>query len=476
MKLLERLASHASQTRIAYREVGGQARELSYAELWRASNSFASKLSRINEQGAVIMLCLPNRIEYPLAFVATLIAGRSVFPISPESTPAELQSLANQTQTAAIIGTPRACAALKDQAITIPIEEVLTGDTKPIAPAAPGDLLLCSSGTTSQPKIVLRDAASLDAVATNTASAVGFNSDDRVLAIVPLCHSYGLEHGLLAPLWSASTIHLCDGLDLSSVIAQLTQSNITIFPSVPSVYEMLCQSAGGHPLPTLRKAYAAGAPLPPTIAAAFRKSTGVQISQLYGATEIGSVAYADPNSPHFDPQSVGTPFEGVNIRIIDPATQRSVPPDHEGEVHIAAPSMFRGYLNQTTPCKIDGYFPTGDLGKIDTHNNLTITGRLKLLIEVAGQKVNVLELESLLAQHPSVAEAAVVALRVSQTVSRLKAVVTPSDKAKPPEEKELRQFLRQRIAAYKIPRIIEVRDTLPRSPAGKILRRMLEES
>lgn len=480
MKLLDQIESHASanERRIAYQEVGGLERELSYAKLWRAAQSLAAYLQNKIEQGGTIILCLPNRLEYPIAFLANLISGHSVFPISPESTESELQSLARQTKSAANIGTPRACTALKKLVpVNIEIDQVLGCiEATPNGTHSTGDLLLCSSGTTSQPKIVLRNAASLDAVARATSNAIGFKPTDSVLAIVPLCHSYGLEHGLFAPLWAGSTVHLSSGLDMAQIMSQLTQSKITLFPSVPSVYEMICQLADTSPLPALRKAYAAGAPLPQEIAQTFLEKYHIPITQLYGATEIGSVAYANPDAKNFDPRSVGQPFEGVKIRIINPATQKPESPNTEGEVYIAAQSMFNGYLHETAPSTIDGYFPTGDLGRLDDFGNLTITGRLKLLIEVGGHKVNVLELENLLAQHPSVAEAVVVPMRVSQTVSRLKAVVTPANPAHPPHPQQLRDFLRKRVSPYKIPRIIEVRPTLPRSPAGKILRRMLEES
>ena len=481
MQLLERLQSHArsAQSRTAYREVGVKGREMTYAQLWKATGAMAGRLRARIERGGVVMLCLPNRIEYPVAFLGALAAGCAVFPVSAESTEAELLALARNAGVATIIGTPRACAALNENvACAIRIDEILCkGATESdILVQTGGDLLLCSSGTTSRPKIVVRDAASLDAVASGTCKAVGFGTEDRALAVVPLCHSYGLEHGLLAPLWAGSAVHLCDGLDLGVVMSQLREAGITLLPSVPSVYDMMCRIGDAHPLPALRKAYAAGAPLPMTISDAFAAKYGVRIGQLYGATEIGSVAYADPDADHFDARSVGMPFDGVRVRIAEPGTFATAPIGAEGEVLIAAPSMFRGYLHETTSSTNEGFFATGDLGRVDEFGNLTITGRLKLLIEVGGQKVNVLELEDLLMKHPSVGEAVVLAMRVSETVSRLKAVVTPRDAAHPPVPDELRQFLRERLSAYKVPRVIEVRATLPRSAAGKVLRRMLEEA
>jgi long-chain acyl-CoA synthetase len=479
MQLLTRLDHHATTAgdRIAYRELAAPARTLTYAQLRAAASAFAAHLRTRIAPGAVVMLSLPNRIEYPAAFLGILAAGCSVFPVSSEMVDVELQTLARESSAAAIVGTDRACAALKDLVShTIAPDQVLSADQPEIfAPAdTPVDLLLCSSGTTARPKIVLRDAPSLDAVSQDMCEALGVRPDDRFLSIVPLCHSYGLEHGLLAPVWAGATVHLSPGLDLAVVMPQLASGGITLFPSVPSAYDMICQVAHAQPMPHLRKAYAAGAPLPRSVADAFFEKFGVRIGQLYGATEIGSITFSDPASPHFDPQSVGVPYPRVELRIVNPDTRQPLPPGSEGELLVRAPSMLRGYLHQSTPSTIDGFFPTGDLARRDQHNNLTITGRLKLLIEIGGLKVNVLEDEDLLARHPAVGEAAVVAVRVSETVSRLKAVITPRDPENPPVPDDVRRFLRQRLTPYKVPRVIEVRESLPRSPAGKILRRLLE--
>ncbi|HEY7117024.1 MAG TPA: class I adenylate-forming enzyme family protein [Tepidisphaeraceae bacterium] len=472
MELLERLDRHAASAggQVAYGEVGGAGRQLSYAELAGLSRGMAAHL----HAGDVVMVCLPNRIEYPVAFLGALRAGCAVFPVSADTTDAELVTLARQANASAIIGTQRACAALAGVvSVAITPEEVLSHPDHAVESAG-GDLLLCSSGTTGRPKIVVRDARSLDAVSANMVKGVGFGPDDRVLAVVPLCHSYGLEHGLLAPVWAGSGVRLCAGLDMNGVMAELTGGGVTMFPAVPSVYEMMCQQGGDRRPTSLRKTYAAGAPLPASVYEAFEAKFGVRIGQLYGATEVGSVAFADPDSAHFDARSVGRAFDGVVLKVVDPTNRQEVPTGSEGEVLIAAPSMFRGYLNQAEPATSDGFFATGDLGRVDEFGNLRITGRLKLLVDVGGLKVNVLEVEELLSRHPSVAEAAVIGMPVTQTVSRLKAVVTARDPARPPVVEELRHFLRERLTGYKVPRVIEVVPSLPRSASGKVLRRLLE--
>jgi acyl-CoA synthetase (AMP-forming)/AMP-acid ligase II len=228
------------------------------------------------------MVCLPNMLEYPAAFLGILGAGLSVFPVSAESAPAELRALAAECRAAALVGTDRACAALHDAVrFTIGAADVpaARGGTESDADCG-GDLLLCSSGTTGRPKIVVRSAASVDAVSANMVEGVGFGRDDRVLAIVPLCHSYGVEHGLLAPLWAGSTVHLCAGLDLGVVMPQLAGGGVTLFPGVPSAYDLIGQVAAPQPLPALRKAYAAGAPLPAAVYESFRRKFGVRNGQL----------------------------------------------------------------------------------------------------------------------------------------------------------------------------------------------------
>jgi acyl-CoA synthetase (AMP-forming)/AMP-acid ligase II len=347
-----------------------------------------------------------------------------------------------------------------------------------------GGLLLQSSGTTGRPKIAFRTAASLDAVAGATAEAIGFGPSDRVLLPLPLCHSYGVEHGLLAPVWAGSCVHLCRGFDLSVALRELTEGGITIFPGVPFMFESLAQrggdGGGATALTSLRRAYSAGGPLPASVFEGFRARYGVAVTQLYGATEIGSVTFNDAGGPgQFDPASVGRPMRGVDVRVLEvdePRADRPVAAGVEGQVAVRAASMMSGYLRDDDPGShlADGFFLTGDLGRLDAGGRLTITGRIKLLIDVGGLKVNPIEVEEVLAGHPEVAACVVLPVRVSETLSRLKAVVQPKDpEGQGLSAESLRRFARGRLAPHKVPRLFEVRKSLPRSPAGKVLRHMV---
>ena len=415
MRLLDRLAHHAADrpATIAYRDAATGA-SLTWAELSARVTAAAVPA------GGPAVIVLPNTLDFPVAFLAALAAGVGAFPISTGESPA-------------------AVAAATARAATS---------------AAGPHLLLLSSGSTGVPKIVRRSAAAVDAVCEQMVDAIGITAADHVLATVPLCHSYGLEHGLLAPVWAGATVTLCRGLDLPVVRRELT-GGVTLLPAVPSAFEALSRLDG--PLPPMR-AYSAGGVLPPAVAVACRDRLGWVIGQVYGATEIGSVTYAAGADG-----TVGRPMPGVAIRT-----------DADGQVLVAAGSLFDGYLGEANPTPPGGFYPTGDLGHVDPAGRLHVTGRAKLLVDVGGRKVNPLEVEGVLLDHPHVGGCVVVPVQQTATVARLKAIVEPRRPGPVPVPAELRAFARQRLAAHKVPRAFEVWDALPRSPAGKVLRQRVQ--
>ncbi len=478
IRLIERLQEHARESpgACAIRHAVPVTRE----QLIRWTFSLANRLSKALKPGGVVLLCTPNQPEFIAAFLAILAAGLKAFPLSPELAPPELLDAADRTGAVALIGNEASINILGARvSLSIPIDDVSQTvesiDAVTNVTDAAG-LMLLSSGTTGRPKIVFRDAASLDAVSESMVEAIGFRESDRVLACVPLCHSYGIEHGLLAPLWAGSCVHLAQGFDLRNVSRELSESKISILPGVPFMFEMLMRhTREGVTFPSLRIAYSAGGPLPRPIADSFSKRFGIAASQLYGATEIGSVTYSNPAPHGFDSASVGRAMKGVSIRIVaTESIDRMLSTGEEGQVAVSATSMLQGYFDEPDPPMIDGHFLTGDLGRLDEFGNLTVTGRIKLLIDVGGLKVNPLEVEEVLAQHSGVASCIVLPLRVSETVCRLKAIVTPVGNNATLSPESLRKFARERLAGYKVPRLFEVRDQLPKSPTGKILRHLVE--
>lgn len=491
---------------------GSVERSITYGELAAAVAALAARLAHELPPGAVAMLVLPNCIEYIVAYLALLAAGAAVFPVHPDLTDLELRKAAGESRARKVLGPAAAARAVAPLGVeNIPLEaatDVLRsaaagslrtgalprprGASASAAPplrrdesagqaesrfsGRPGSLLLQSSGTTGPPRIVVRDGPSLDAVAANVAESVGLGPADRVLGVVPLYHSYGIENGLMAPLLAGACAHVCRGFDPAVVIGQLREAGITVFPGVPFMFEVLSQVGEGRgPFPALRRAYSAGAPLPRSVFDAFAARAGLPLGQLYGATEIGSVTFNDVGTPGFDPGSVGRPMRGVSVRILDaeaPRIDRPLAPGAEGQVAVEAPSMLRAYGDGQAPALEGGHFLTGDLGRLDVAGALTITGRLKLLIDVGGFKVNPLEVEAAIAEHPAVRECVVVPMPVSPTLMRLKAFVTlaPGGGIAPGD---LRRFARARLTAYKVPRVFEIRERLPKSPTGKVQRQQL---
>ena len=358
----------------------------------------------------------------------------------------------------------RFLAAMRNGSAALPIDKSAAAERdRLVALAGSGNIagpavLLASSGTTGRPKLVRRERDSLDAVAAAMADAMTLTPADRVLAAVPLSHSYGLEHGLLAPLWAGCTTVVCDGLDLPAVSAAW-HGGATVLPAVPSMLEGVLRG-DLRPTPTLRRVYTAGAPLPATVAADFRSRHGLAVGQVYGMTEVGSVVVHDPARDACD--TVGRPVAGVSLRT-----------DDDGELLVRSPSMLSRYLGDTLRL-VDGHFPTGDLAMIAADGQLKLVGRRRLLIDVGGAKVNPQEVEAVLLEHPAVAACAVVPLALSETVRRVKAVVVPANVSTTPTAIELRDFVRARLARHKVPRVIEFRDSLPRTSAGKVARQLLE--
>jgi acyl-CoA synthetase (AMP-forming)/AMP-acid ligase II len=444
--MFQALARHAAQKPDAPAFIdAASTAQLSWRGLHDRVVAISVELRSKVPEASVVLIQLPNSCEFPAAFLGVLAAGCTAFPISRDTPASQVKAIQEISGASALIDSSG-----------------LTPFTSARRRIMPATLLLLSSGSTGNPKIVCRSLASLRAVSDQMCQSIGIVAADRVLATVPLCHSYGLEHGLLAPLWVGATVHLSRGLDLSLLQRQLRESCITVLPAVPSIFEMLANlSLTTDRYPHLRTAYSAGAPLPVTVANRFHDRCGIRIGQIFGATEIGSVTYSNPSNTNFNPQSVGQPMQGVKIKIVD---------EH---LWVSAGSMFSSYLDEVSQIE-DGFYPTGDLARLDDDANLIITGREKLLINIGGLKVNPLEVEQVLMQHPSVRDCVVVPVQQSETVVRLKAIITQHDPAQSLPIDALRQFARDRLAGYKVPRLFEVRDELPRTQSGKILRSMVQ--
>jgi long-chain acyl-CoA synthetase len=459
---------------------GGADRKLSWLELCNAAAGFGRRLE--NAPPGAVMVASPNRCETQIALLGALWAGRDVLPVSPAAPPAALASLVQRAGISSVVG----AAALGD-GVASPIDPASlwrdsNARTVPAAPGASGAILVESSGTTGTPKIVRRDAQSLEALGSMVSAALQLEASDRILLTVPLHHSYGIDIGLAGLLTAGCSVEIHERFAPATARIAIEERGITVWPAVPLMFDALSRTGisalgDNERIPTtLRKAISAGSPLPRRIFDQFERTFGVRIGQIYGASEYGSVSYGDPDAPGFEPASVGMPMPGVTIRIVDLGRNEpgpSLPVGAEGEIWVAAPSRLSRYVDSEEAPASAGFVRSGDLGRIDSAGRLWLTGRVKLLIDVGAQSVNPLEVEEILTRHPQVAEAVVIATGFSDTADRLKAIVVPSPD-QTPDLAQLREFASERLAAHKVPRSFEMRSDLPRSPTGKILRRELQ--
>jgi len=453
-------------------EAGAVARTCTYATLQAEVSRLATLLIRSAQAGDAIIAIMPAGIAAATCCLAAIAAGVRWVGLDARAAPREVLAIAQRAHaTLAIV--QDAPAARQAFAGVLPILELDSAPGRPPdvqvrqAPV-PGAVVLATSGTTARPKLALRESPALDADADTVVGGLSLTAADCVLLSTPLSHSYGIDM-LVASITAGSALHILPRFEIAALLRQLSEC-VTVLPGVPFIFEALARAAPGGSS-RLRLAVSAGAALPEPIRSAFIAHWRLPVGNLYGASELGTVAIhfpspALPTPPGYIGQAIG----GARFRIVDPSDAKSTLPfGQEGHLAVRAPSMLTGYLDEPTPL-IDGFFLTGDLARMDADGWVEITGRLKHLIDLGGHKVNPLEIEAELLSHPEIADCAVVALAASQTRSRLRALIVPRRPDGPLTTEDLRAFLRPRLATGKIPRIFEFVQSLPRSPTGKLLR------
>jgi long-chain acyl-CoA synthetase len=335
-----------------------------------------------------------------------------------------------------------------------------------------------SSGSTGRPKRVPRTHSALVAEATNVVATTALGPRDRIFCAIPLFHTHGQGNCMLAAIRSGATLVILENpnpfvIQRLRALEVLARERITVFPGVPFVFRLLSEVSDHTDLSTLRLCYSAGTALPAEVHAAFQARFGVAVRQLYGCTEAGAIAINLDPDPSTTLASVGLPIQGVQVMIVD-EERHPVSADAVGEIAISTSAMTHGYHgmdDQNREVFQDGFFYTGDLGRLDIDGRLWITGRKRLFIEVAGNKVDPVEVEDVLAAHPMVREAVVVGVPSGVSGEEtIKAVVVSEG---PVDAKDLIRFCQGRLARYKVPLLVELRDEIPTSPLGKVLRKYL---
>jgi long-chain acyl-CoA synthetase len=334
-----------------------------------------------------------------------------------------------------------------------------------------------TSGTTGVPKGVLTTHRNL-AAAAETSPYWRFDADSVSLTPLPMFHIGGIGWTFLG-LWNGATTILVSEFDAAGVLETFERRRVTNAVLVPTMLQLMTAvpGAASRDYSALRSiAYGASPITTPVLEAALR-TFRCEFFGVYGLTEsTGGVVHLEPQDHRAHLlRSAGKPLPWVELRVVDPDTARDVQPHEVGEVWLRAPNVMAGYFNreaETAAALVDGWLRTGDGGYVDEEGYLFLTDRMKDMIVSGGENVYPIEVEEALARHPSVDDVAVIGVPDERWGETVMALVIPRDGSAPSAE-ELVAFARERLAGYKLPRIVLFVDELPRTPTGKVLKREL---
>jgi len=407
---------------------------------------------------------LPARKD--AAFVAlhlgALRLGALSTPFNPAATPAELAHLRSDSDARLLADLP----APPD------------GTAPPPAPPDPARpaLLLYTSGTTGRPKGVVHTHGSLAANLADLHAAWGWSERDELLHALPLFHVHGLLVALHGALFAGAACTLLERFEAQAVLDEIARRRATLFMGVPTmIHRLAALPPGSADVSSVRLWLCGSAPLRAADRQAFRKRYGAELLERYGMTETLILA-SQPLRGERRAGSVGRALPGVQLRIVDRASGRTLPPGAEGEVQARGPSLCAGYWRapEATAALLtsDGWLATGDLGRLDADGTLTLVGRCKDLILSGGFNVYPLEVEGALAGHADVVECAVFGVPDDDLGEAVAAAVVPAA-GRSPEPEALVAHCRARLAPHKVPRRWLLLPELPRTALGKVNRAAL---
>jgi long-chain acyl-CoA synthetase len=343
----------------------------------------------------------------------------------------------------------------------------------------PGDtaVIFYTSGTTGRPKGAELTHANIGTnVATSAETLFDSGPGDVIFGGLPLFHCFGQTCAMNTAVHSAATLVLLPRFDPEEALRIIERDRVTIFLGVPTMYVSLLGVRDPDRFDTsgLRLAISGGASLPVEVLHGIERTYRLRLLEGYGLSETSPVAtFNHPDRPS-KAGSVGTAIRGVEVQIVD-SDDREVPTGTIGEIVIRGENIMKGYLNQpeaTAEAMRNGWFHSGDLGRMDEDGFVFIVDRVKDMIVRNGYNVYPREVEELLYTHPAVAEAAVLGVPHPEHGEEIAALITLKDGAEATAE-ELRDWARERIAAYKYPRIIRF-GPVPKGSTGKILKRVIE--
>jgi acyl-CoA synthetase (AMP-forming)/AMP-acid ligase II len=477
---------------------GSSGRGVTYAELASGVRRVRAGLA---EQGLgpgdTLCVALPNVAEFAMTFHGAASAGLRCTTANPIYTARELShQLADTGAKVAIAASANAGTVIEaaasthcdvyvvgDDARAKPFSALLAGDHADAATivGAPTDVaaVLYSGGTTGLPKGVMLSHRNLVASMVQSGSMFALTPDDVVIAALPFFHVYGLNVILNRALAAGATVVTMQRFVLEDFLALIEEHRVTRGYIVPAMAVALASSPAvdRYDLSSLRNVLSGAAILGADLATACERKLGCPVTQAYGMTEMSSATHLAPLfEPMRKPDSIGVPVPGTECRLVDPDTGQDVTAGEAGELYLRGDHVMIGYLNNpdATAATIDsdGWLHTGDLAVGDDDGWFRVVARLKEIIKYKGYQVAPAELEALLLEHPQVADCAVIGRPDDEAGEIPVAVIVAASGNL--DADDVMQYIADRVAPYKRIRRVEVTDEIPKSPSGRILRRLLE--
>ncbi len=504
-------------------------KKMTYAELLEKSYRFANLLQRLGiNKGDRVAIMLPNCPQAVIAYYGTLLMGGIVVMTNPLYMPRELEHQLMDAGARLIVTLDALVQRVLKSMGSKPMEFILVTSIQEALPfpknvlypikakrdgmtahvtyneqvmsfrellkQSPADpvhipvnadedlaLLQYTGGTTGFAKGVMLTHTNL--VANTLQTKLWFyrskEGKERYMAALPFFHVFGLTVLLNQAVALGGTLILVPRFEINQVLQTIHKKRPTVFPGAPTMYVAIInhQAIGSYDLSSVNVCISGAASLPLEVQTRFENLTGGKLIEGYGLTEASPVTHANNIWEKRKTGSIGIPFPDTEAKIVQPDTLEEVPLGEIGELAVKGPQVMKGYWNQpeeTYKCLKEGWLLTGDLGRMDEDGYFYILDRRKDLIIAGGYNIYPREVEEVLFEHPDVEEAIVAGIFDPYRGETVKAYIVPRV-GSAPDVNELKRWCKEKLAAYKVPKVYEFRDSLPKTLAGKVLRRKLIE-
>ncbi|PFO04740.1 long-chain fatty acid--CoA ligase [Bacillus sp. AFS076308] len=485
-------------------------RKITYEQLNQMAQSFTSALQKNQVQkGDRVAIMLPNCPQYVISYYGILNAGAIVTQVNPMSVERELEYILKDSGAETIIVFDALYPRVKSVQPQTNLKNVIVvriqpssqdfspdrsfesflgegdGNITPISfePVHDVAVLQYTGGTTGRSKGAMLTHYNILA---NVLQSYEFfkheieMGKERCLTVIPLFHVFGMSSCMNLSIYTAAESIMLPRFELEEVLNTIKNEQPTMFPGVPTMYVAITSHprAEEYNINSIRTCNSGSAPMPVELLRNFERKTVSKILEGYGLSEASPTTHCNPPFAERKPGSVGIGMPSTEYKIVDLATgTEEVPVGELGEVIIKGPQIMKGYWNlpeETAHTLREGWLYTGDIAKVDEDGYLYIVDRKKDLIIASGYNIYPRDIEEVLYEHPDVQEAVCIGVPDPYRGEDVKAVLVLKAGSTATEQ-EIIQYSKQNMAAYKVPRLVEFRDQLPKTGVGKILRRVLRE-